>query len=146
MLTKMMKHLHVSLSVHRALMYCVNNHLTGYIGYFQSVAKKMKVIALEKILGSSIVSQINSFVFTTRVGELYNQCVLNMSQLITWETIDTFERQVRSNPEYFAFLWRLNLFVNGQVLIFRRRLYLQRKKHMTSYKYHFVGALNVTNI
>ena len=103
-LTEILKHLYLELSVHRDMMYRVQDHPTGYLGYFSTAAKKLKVIASEKNLGSRIVSQVSSFEFAAKVSELYNQGVLNMRQLITWENIDMIESQVKTNLEYFASL------------------------------------------
>ena len=103
-LTDILKHLYLLLGVHRDLMYPVDDHPTGYIGYFSTAAKKSKVIASERNPGSMIGSQVSSFEFSARVSELYNQCVLNMRQLITWENIDKIETQVKTNLEYVASL------------------------------------------
>ena len=82
-LTEIMKHLYLHLGVSRDEMYRVADHPTRYIGYFSTVAKKMKDIVNKKDLGSRLASQVSSFEFAACISELYNQCVLNMTQLIT---------------------------------------------------------------
>ena len=101
-LTEIEKHIGLQLGISRDQIYRVADHPTGYLGYFLTVAKKMRDILNEKDLGSRLESQISSFEFAASISELYNQCVLNMSQLITWENIDRLEAQVKKGPGIYC--------------------------------------------
>ena len=59
---------------------------------------------------------MSSFEFAAHVSKLYNQCVLNMNQLITWKNIDKLEVQVKKNLEYLASLWRAELAYKARCL------------------------------
>ena len=65
---------------------------------------KLKEIMSDKDLGSRIASKVSSFKFAARISKVYNQTVLNMGQLITWENIDKIEAQIKKNLECFASL------------------------------------------
>ena len=97
-LMEMGEHIYLLLGASRDQIYRVSDHPTGFLGYFLTLAKKLRELLKEKDPGNSrIASMISSFELAANISELYNQLTLNMKQLITWQNIDKLEVQVKKN-------------------------------------------------
>ena len=109
-LFKIVEHIYLQLGVTRKKIYRVKDHPTCFLGYFSTVAKKLKeLLKVKDPRNGRIASQISSFELGANIGELYNQLMLNMKRLITWQNIDMLEGQVKKNLEYFAALRKAQL-------------------------------------
>ena len=128
-LSKIVEHIYLQLGTTCKIIYRIKDHPTFFLGYFSTVAKKLKQLLKEKDpRNGRIALQINSFKLDAKISEFFNQLLLNMKQLIKWQNIDKFKVQVKKNLGYVAVLRKICDAVGSMQRLFR---YLPKKKTYT---------------